>query len=127
MRFVLILAFAVLWSISSAGASEISFSTVILDMEGKPIVDQGVETTLGKYVIAALLAVYQDEPNLAGEEKVKRFVIASKIQSAAGTPGQKVDLTVDEIALVKKLCGKAFAPMVVGRLWALLDPASVPK
>lgn len=36
-------------------------------------------------------------------------------------------LTADEITLIKKLVAKAYNPLVVGRTWELLDPASVPK
>ena len=45
---------------------------VILDTKGNPAVLRGV-------AIDALLAVFGDEQNLAGEEKLKRYIVAEKV------------------------------------------------
>lgn len=74
--------------------------------------------TLGAVLQNALLFPYQDEPNLAGEEKMRRASLALRIHSGDG------EMTVEEIALCKKLVAKAYAPLVVLRAWQALDPAS---
>lgn len=87
-------------------------------MEGKAIVETVDEVsrsvTLGRVSANALLMPFPDEMNLAGEEKVKRFMIATKVWT--GTE----ELTLDEIGVLKKCIGKAYAPLIVGRAWELL-------
>jgi hypothetical protein len=97
------------------------FTKPLLDLEGKPILAANIPLTLGEAVATALLANYADEQNLSGEEKVKRFLLAVKVHNAT-----ELGLTSDEITLIKKLVAKAFAPLVVGRIWAILDPPSIP-
>jgi len=55
---------------------------------------------------------------LNGEEKVKRYALAMKIYKSDGL----VDLEVEEIALLKKLIGRAYGPLTVGQAWEVLDP-----
>ena len=89
----------------------------IKDADGKPVV-----STLGRVAEQALLAVYADERDQSGketitpEEKFKRWKLASKVQ------GKDVNLSIEELALLKKLIGKAFPPLIVGQAWKLLDP-----
>ena len=97
----------------------IDFSAVLTDLDGNPMKDGENDATLGRIATNALLLPYQDEQNLSGEDKLKRFMLAGKAR------GPAVELTVEEIALAKRLIGKAYGPLVVGRAWALLDPASV--
>ena len=64
---------------------------------------------------------YPDE-QASGEEKFKRYQLAERI-SAAGPQ----DVSVEEVALIKRLIGKGYPPMVVGPAWLALenDPAPV--
>jgi hypothetical protein len=98
----------------------IDFTRVIVDLDGKPLQNAGVDMTLGETATHALLAHYEGERNLGDDEKLKRFLLAAKIRQA-----KDAKLTADEIALIKKLVAKAFAPLVVGRVWEIIDPASV--
>lgn len=110
---------------SLADAAGIDFTVKLYQLDGKPFTDQAgkpVETTLGGVCEVALLSPYPDEPNLSGEDKVKRFSLAVKIRDK-----KDVSLAAEEIALIKKLVAKAFPPLYVGLVWQLLDPASVPK
>ncbi len=81
---------------------------VILDTKGNPAVLRGV-------AIDALLAVFGDEQNLAGEEKLKRYIVAEKVYK------HEDDLTVEELALLKKLIGKAYNPLIVGQAWKIIE------
>ena len=79
-----------------------------------------VNATLGKMMIESLLATFKDEENLSGEEKLKRWQLAIKIKNNAETA---VEMTVEEIALIKKLIGKAYSTIIVGQVWELLEGA----
>ena len=79
--------------------------------------DKGASLPLKRYVIDALLTPYQDEQNLPGEDKIKRYELAK----AVSQPGE-VEMKVEDVALVKKLTGKLFTPLVIGQIWPLLDP-----
>ena len=50
----------------------IDFATVITDIEGQPMKQDGSELTLRSMSITALTMPFPDEQNLSGEEKVKR-------------------------------------------------------
>lgn len=65
----------------------------------------------------ALVAQFQDERNLSGEDKVKRYDLALKI-----TNEDVLDLPHDDLALIQKLVAKMYGPLFVGQVWAMLDP-----
>lgn len=96
---------------------KLNFSTPILDLEGKPCKVGEKETTLGTVVIEALMAVFPDEQNLLGETKLKRFRLAE-----VAIKGGEQDLSVDDVSMIKALVGKAYGPLVVGRVYDMLDP-----
>lgn len=107
--------------------------TVLVGMDDKPLVDKvpsgeknlmgadimidGPEVTLKSVAIAALTAIFDDERNLSGEEKVKRWELAMKVKNG----GDLVELRTDEIVMIKKLIGKAFGPVVCGQAWQILE------
>lgn len=64
----------------------------------------------------ALTAVYRDEQNLKGDEKVARFHLALKV-----TDEDEPDLKAEDIVLIKMVVGKMYGPVVVGRVWSILD------
>lgn len=66
----------------------------------------------------ALCGTYQDEQNLAGDEKFRRGMLAMKLEN-----GGAEQLKAEEIAEIKKLIGKAYGPWEVAQAWRLLDPA----
>ena len=108
----------------SAPAVAADFAATINNLDGTPMrKDDKTVLTLGEVATTALLSAYQDEPNVDGIEKNKRFWLAKKIHDQRKDPV----LTVDEIAMIKKLIAKAYNPLVVGQSWTLLDPASAPK
>ena len=94
-----------------------NFCQDLLDLEGEPLKDQqGAAVTLQNASVNALLGQTQDE-NPDGTEKAKRFVLAMKIHNVK----EPVDVTAEEVALIKKLIGKIFTPLVVGRAYELLE------
>ena len=111
---------------SAALATEIDVTTPIVDLDGKPITmdgkPDGVPLTLRTVAENALLATYQDEHELSGDKKVERMVLAQQIHAAS-----KIDLTAENVTLLKQLIGKAYGPLIVGRAIAIVDPAAVKK
>ena len=65
----------------------------------------------------SLTASFRDEQLLPGDEKIARFHLALKL-----TDEDEPDLKAEDIVLVKKVVGKMYGPVVVGRVWAILDP-----
>ena len=59
--------------------------------------------------------VYNDE-KIGGDVKFKRHQIAARIYGK-----QYAELTIEEIALIKELIGKAYGPAVVGPAFNLLE------
>ena len=118
------IALAAILAFTISPALAVDFDTQLSGIDGKPMIKEDkTPITLNEVTQNALLMSYPDEAGLSGEEKVKRWVLATKIGHQPRDPV----LTADEIALVKKLIGKAYNPLVVGQAWSLLDPASVPK
>lgn len=108
----------------SSPALAVDFTATIKSMDGTAMTKADKSTlTLEEVVTTALLSSYQDEGNLDGAQKSQRFWLAMKIHDKPVDPV----LTSDEIALIKKLVAKAYNPLVVGRAWTILDPATVPK
>ncbi len=82
------------------------------------------ETTLKYIVLEALQMIFNDEQGLSGEEKVKRWLLAVRIEA---TSEIDLDLTVEEIALIKRLVGKAYGPLIVGQTWEMLEGKSLQR
>ncbi len=57
---------------------------------------------------------------LSGKDKVERYELAKKIHNSKGL----VDLTVEEVALLKELVGRIYPPITVGQAFEILDPHS---
>jgi hypothetical protein len=123
--------FVILLTLLVVPASAADFSAKILDMDGRPFIDDVKcpadtagkrkcedDVVLANIAVRALMASYQDETNLAGEEKFKRYALAMKIKD-----GGDVSVSAEEVSLLKRLIGKLYTPLVVGRAFPLLDPA----
>ena len=103
---------------------KVKLNTELKDFEGNAVIfsmatteKEAVNATLGRMMIESLLATFRDEENLSGDEKLKRWQLAIKIKNA----DVMVELTVEEVALVKKLIGKAYSTLIVGQVWELLE------
>ena len=95
---------------------QVDFSRAITDLEGAEIEDGGKTVTLSRIACNALLAMRQDDKNLTGEEKAKRYGLAVKLVDAADC-----EVSAEDIALIKRLIGEVYPPIFVGRAWELLE------
>jgi hypothetical protein len=98
--------------------SKIKILTALTTLEGVEMNDENEKKiTLRLIACNALQATFDDERNLSGEEKIKRFNLALKI-----TKTDFPDLSAEEIAEIKKLIAKGYPPLIVGRCYEILDP-----
>ncbi len=66
---------------------------------------------------AAIEALIMPEENQTGEEKAKRYVMATRIYANSDGP----DFTLEELATIKKVIGKGYGPLIVGQAWEMLE------
>ena len=102
-------------------AAAVDWSTPIRALDGTVITLSETDKsplTLSKVSVDAMLATVQGE-QLMAEDKSKRFAIAMKVQMGE-------QLTIEETALLKKVIGQVYGPLVVGRAYQIIDPGSVP-
>ena len=99
----------------------IAFETVLQNLDGSDMLEldkdgklTGKPVTLLIIATNSLLAQFQDEQNISGDEKYNRFKLAEKIHS------KNVPLTPEEIVLIRKLIAKGYAPGIVGPCYDLL-------
>ena len=83
---------------------------VMMDNDGK---GNAVEASLKTLLVNAVLAPTEKE---LGVDKVKKYELAKMIFK-----GGEVDLTAEDITLIKKQVGENFAPIVVGQVFEMLE------
>ena len=84
------------------------------ELDGSDVVGQNKQVvTVSQQCILALCV--QEE--IDGIEKMKRGLLAEKIFKANG----EVELTIDEVVLIKQLVGKYLSTLGVMQIWRLLE------
>lgn len=94
-----------------------NFSLPLNDIDGNPLVNNNLPFTLGSAAIGALLATFEDERHLPGEQKFQRYMLANKIHANP----EALEVSAEEIAMLKNLIGKAYTPIVVGPAFLALE------
>jgi hypothetical protein len=95
---------------------KIDFFKQLLDMDNKPIMEtKDKPLLLDKVCVNALL---QEVPNeqTTGEAKLLRFKLAKKIYGVS-----EVEVTAEEIVLIKDRVGKQYLPLIVGQVYEILE------
>lgn len=93
------------------------FTVCFKDLDGSVVEEKGVAITAELIACNALLMPRQEDVGLSGDEKVKRYKLAVKINGAR----EPVELVAEEVAMLKKLVGIAYAPLIVGQFYELMD------
>lgn len=88
---------------------KIDFSQPILDLD-----DKETGLTLGGAAIQAMMSPIAGDERMEATEKVRLFELSLKIK------GGESEIPVEDIAFIKARIGKVFAPLVVGRAYAML-------
>lgn len=73
--------------------------------------------TLGHAISHALFATLPEERDLSAEQKWARGALAMRIKD-----DKAATLTADEVAVIKRLLGKLYGPIVVMQTYPILDP-----
>lgn len=96
---------------------KIDFNQQVIGLDGKPFTDRdgGSTVNLSFLCTQALLGQYPNEKELSGDDKFKRYELASKIKD------KEADISVEDIVLLKKLTGMFYATAVVGPVFLLLE------
>lgn len=93
------------------------FSTILIGIGGQKILDGDQQPlTLGVAAVTALVASYPDEPNLTGEGKFKRWLLAERLAN-----GGVIEVSAEEVTLIKQLIGRGYPPLVVGPAYLALE------
>lgn len=96
---------------------KIDFSFVLVDLMTKePLSDGGKPATLGSIGVNALMAQTPDDKDQSGEEKVRSYILGSRIVG-----GGEIEVTPEDASLLKKRIGKLYGPLIVGQCWPVLD------
>jgi len=99
---------------------KIDFSEQIKDLKGKVLTvkdgDADSPMTLAHAAVEGLLSAYADEGPLDGTEKFRRYKLAVKVDNA-----KEVELETEEVAKIKQMIAKRWAPLVVGRCYELIE------
>lgn len=97
---------------------KLDFSLPVLDLTNKPIVQEGGNTlTMKDVAISALLTPHEADRTMGGDEKARQFSMAVRLSAADGD----LDLKAEEVAMLKRLIGRMYAPLVVDRAFEFLD------
>lgn len=94
----------------------VDFSPMIKTLTGEVVrTETDAPLTLRLVAVNALLTERRDE-QVSAEDKVQRWKLACAIHGAATLP-----LPVEDIALIKRLIGVCYGPLVVGQAFELLE------
>ena len=69
-------------------------------------------------VVSALTVLDQKEADLAGDERYQLYKLALKISDCKD---DTINLTSDEIVIIKRRVGKMYMPLIVGRVFDVLE------
>jgi len=97
----------------------IQVDTPLKNMDGQVMKDNdgagnAVDATLRVAMINAILSPVERE---AGTEKVKKYELARRIHSAKS----EVELSIEEVSLIKERIGDVFPILIVGQIFDILE------
>jgi len=96
---------------------KVDFSQELIGYDGEPLKEGEKVITLAMICCNALMNQTEEDAKLPGEEKLRRFDLATMVYANK----EPSDLKVEDIALLKTLVGKLYGPLVVGPCWKLLE------
>jgi len=90
---------------------------VLVNIAGEPLKESvngvAVDVTLRMVVVNALLSPMEKD---TGMQKMEKEELARKVYQ-----NDSVDLTIEQVKLIKDRIGEMYAPIVVGQVWRLLE------
>src|ERR1017187_2495924 len=97
---------------------KIDVSKVLMSIRNEPLkINADTDATLKWAIVESLMGAVPKE-DIDTTEKMKRFKLSQKIESAE----KEVDISVEDVAKIKEVVGKFFPINVVGAVFSILDP-----
>lgn len=93
---------------------KIEISPQILGLDGAPLLEG---FTVKEAMIQSLVTALPGDERLTGMQKFEAFNLATKINSADNF----VDLSIEDMKLIKDRSGKMFSPVAMARVWQALE------
>ncbi len=109
---------------------KINFNVVLMTLDDKPIRSGGTcsecghvakpeDLTLEK---VSIIALFSTGSKVEADEKLERYVLAQRIKQHP-----TVELSAEDIVLIRKEIANVYGPLVYGRASEILDPEVVKK
>jgi hypothetical protein len=104
---------------------KVNFAHEFHDHRGNKVSNGGEKpATLLELSIDSLMYPSADElKGMSGKEKVKRHDLAMKILREKN----ETDMNVEDVAMLKKIIGDRYVPVVVAQAYAVLEGKEAPK
>ena len=109
---------------------EINLNHAFKNLDGTEIIgppkkegEKGEVFTVKAACENALLFTYKGEEGLSGPDKAARWYLAMEIYGSNGN----IDISVDDIKLLKDLISKNGSPLIVGQAFEILDPKKIKR
>jgi len=104
---------------------KVDVNVVLKTLDGKGLKDNDgndnvVDATLKMAIVNALLSPVQNE---SGIEKVKKYELAKRAYNT--TNDELVELSAEDITLIKNRIGEVYPPLIVGQAYDLLEQKEV--
>jgi len=99
---------------------KINLTHKLKTIDGDELKDQNNKPLLLKAILINALLEPTQSKDITGEEKLKRYNLASDIQAAT----KYIVLNIDDTKLLKDLVGKVYTPLIVGQAWNVLEKGS---
>jgi hypothetical protein len=99
---------------------KITITTPMKTLAGAPILDPDKQSvTLQTVSIEALMAFPIDDADktMSGKQKAALHSLAERFYQAS----EAVEMTAEEVTLLKERIGKAYGPLIVGQAWRMLE------
>ena len=100
--------------LTTIGGKELTYAVAACASCGRPH-EEGLRT-MRNACVDALTSVMTHDQGETGTSKVERYQLALRIHNE-----DMVNLTAEEIVIVKTRVGMVFGPLVVGQVWPMLD------
>lgn len=78
--------------------------------------------TLGSMAITALNAMSEKDKNMAADEKINRASLSLQIHDAMKKGDGNVDVSHEDVVLIKKLMNDVYNPLPLMRAYDIMDP-----
>lgn len=91
-----------------------NLSGLVLEINGKPALQDGKTVSLNELCIQALCAL---DHEISGDEKMKRAVLAETLYKSRGV----VDIPLEDAKRIKDTTGKFLSGIAIMQIWRILD------